>query len=276
MNIGYVGYLKGNKKAERTIKNYTQYVQEMLDYVGKEETEINAADLNNWLGNISNLSSATVALKISAIKSYFEYLENMEIIDKNPASKIKRPAKKNKEKEYMSEEMVDKMIDCASCIRDKAILMMLKTNGLRINELINLTKDAYNRMNQYDMRYIKINAKGDKERRVFFTDELKNMIDTYLTTRTDDCDRLFVSHWGGPINGNNLSQTWKSLAKKAGIPFWNEISNHYFRMACASIYSEKGMPVDEIRDLLGHSNIAVTNTYLKTNPNKIYNTIMSY
>ncbi len=274
MVAGYIDYLKADKKSERTIATYTKYVQQMLNFVCKDECDITLADLNIWRNSLSHLSSASIALEIKSIKNYFNYLTDMDIINQNPAVKLKAPVIKNREKEYVSESMVDSMIQCATNIRDKAILLLLKKNGLRVNELINLTIDQYLFMKKYNQHYFKITGKGDKERNVYFTDELIQMIDKYLSDRNDQCDRLFVSHWGGPIHSNNLSQTLKTIAKKANIPFWENISNHYMRVACATIYSEKGVPVSEIRDLLNHSNISVTNTYLKTNPDTIYDTVM--
>ena len=77
-------------------------------------------------------------------------------------------------------------------------------------------------------------------------------------------DALFVSHWGGKIYSNRLSETMKTLARKAGIPFWQDICNHALRSACASILSDNGAPVATIRDVLNHASIVTTNRYIKT------------
>lgn len=270
----YIDFLKVTK-SKKTIDSYSSHVKSMLDFVGKPESAITEADMNEWYNSLSGFSSATNCLKITAVKNYFDYLVKIHVITSNPANVLEKPVRKNKEKHYVTEEMIDNMIACADNFRDKAILMLLKKNGLRVDELINLKRKDYEDMKKYNTRYIKIIAKGDKERFVYFTDDVVSLIDIYLASRNDDCDKLFVSHWGGAIHSNNLSQTWKHLAKKAGIPFWEEFSNHYLRVACACIYDAKGVSVTQIRDILGHSSIAVTNTYLKTNPDMLLNTVMA-
>lgn len=270
----YIDFLKVTK-SKKTIDSYSSHVKSMLDFVGKPESAITEEDMNEWYNSLSGFSSATICLKITAVKNYFDYLVKTHVIVSNPANVLEKPVRKNKEKHYVTEEMIDNMISCADNFRDKAILMLLKKNGLRVDELINLKRKNYEDMKKYNTRYIKIIAKGDKERFVYFTDDVVSLIDIYLASRNDDCDKLFVSHWGGIIHSNNLSQTWKCLAKKAGIPFWEEFSNHYLRVACACIYDTKGVSVTQIRDILGHSSIAVTNTYLKTNPDMLLNTVMT-
>lgn len=274
-NEGYIKYLRSNKKSENTIITYCKHINQMLNFVDKPENEINISDIDNWRVSISHLSSATINGKIEAVKGYFKYLVRIGVIENNPVEDIEKPHIVNKKKEYMSEEMVDSMIDIAG-IREKAILTLFKVNGPRVSEMSNLTIDEYSEMKKYNIGFISIVAKGKVYRDIVFTDKMIELIDSYLRTRDDDSPYLFVSNWGGHINGNNLNLTWKRLARKAGIPFWENIGSHYFRMACATTYAEKGMPVEEIRDLLGHSSIAVTNTYLKSSPDKIRNKIMMY
>lgn len=275
VNEGYIYFMRSNKKSENTISTYSKHINQMLNIVNKPERDITTKDLDEWRKEISNLSSATIGNKIEAVKSYFKFLKRIGVVDSNPIEDMEKPHIVNKKKEYMSEEMLDSMIAIAG-IREKAILTMFKINGPRVSEMTNLTIDEYNRMKKYNTGYISIIAKGQVHREVYFTKEMIDLIDRYLKTRNDDSDYLFVSNWGGHINGNNLNQTWKILARKAGIPFWKDIGSHYFRMACATIYAEKGMPIEEIRDLLGHSSIAVTNTYLKSSPDKVRNKIMMY
>lgn len=271
----YINYLKNNKKSDNTIKTYSAHINQMLNVVNKPVEEITVADLEGWRNSVSHLSSATISNKIEAIKSYFKFFKRIGVIETNPAEDMEGPHVVNKKKEYMDEEMVDKMIEIAKP-REKAILTLFKINGPRVSEMANLLIEDYNQMKMYKTGVINIVAKGKVQREIIFTDKLIKLIDTYLNTRMDDCPYLFASNWGGHINRNNLNQTWKSLARRAGIPFWKNIGSHYFRMACATTYVEKGMPVEEVRDLLGHSSIAVTNTYLKSSPEKIRNRIAMY
>ena len=270
----YVNYLRNNQKSENTIRVYKIHVQQMLDTVNKPENEITRFDLEEWRNNIAHLSSASVKGKVEAVKSYFKFLARMGVIENNPMDDMEHPKVVNKQKEYLSEEMVDKMISIAG-IREKAMLLFLKVNGARVSEMTNITIDQYKEVKNEE-GVISILAKGRVYRDIIFTDRMIEAIDFYLSTRDDDCPYLFVSNWGNHINGNNLNLTWKKLAHKAGIPFWENITTHYFRMACATSLLEKGMPIEEVRDHLGHSSIAVTNTYAKSCPANIRKKIMAY
>ena len=274
MNESYINYLRNNQKSENTIRVYQIHIKQMLEVVNKPENEITRLDLEDWRSTIAHLSSSSVKGKVEAVKSYFKFLKRMGLIENNPTDDMETPKVVNKQKEYLSEEMVDSMIAIAN-VRQKAMLMFLKVNGSRVSEMTNIAIDQYNTMKQTD-GVINIMTKGRVYRDIIFTDGMIEAIDNYLATRDDDCPYLFASEWGNHINSNNLNQTWKRLAYKAGIPFWQNISSHYFRMSCATSLLEKGMPVEEVRDHLGHSSIAVTNTYAKSCPANIRKKIASY
>lgn len=272
MNTAYINYLKGDKKSPRTITEYTKYVKQMLDFVGKPDVEVTYADLVDWKASIAHLAPSSVCLQIAAVKSYFQFLIDAEIIDKNPADKIKRPAKKNKEKPYPEAWMIRGMIDNARTIRDKAIIMLFATTGLRVSELTGLTLEQYNHMGGSDGREITIMGKGAKERTIYINDEVKELIDMYIPNRpVNSCNKLFVSFQGGEIHSNNLSQTLKHIAKNSGIPFWNDISSHWLRVSFATLQSEAGTPVATIQAAMGHASLATTSVYIKHSQTRINN-----
>lgn len=272
MNVNYITYLQAEQKSVRTIEEYTKYIQKMLNFVNKPDNEITFLDLSNWKASISHLAPSSVSLQISAIKSYFNFLEDAELIKKNPSVKLKSPVKKNKEKPYPESYMIKSMIDSARTDRDRAIIMLFATTGLRVSELTSITLEQYKNMSGPDHREIKILGKGSKERIIYINDETKLEIDCYLLTRPHtDCDRLFLSFQGGPIHSNNLSQTLKSVAKNAGIPFWKDISNHWLRTAFATTQSEAGTPIATIQAAMGHASLSTTSIYIKHNQNEINN-----
>lgn len=275
MNNNYISYLKADKKSERTISEYTKYVTKMLNFIGKKENEITYTDLIEWKASISHLASSSVCLQIAAIKSYFKFLFDAEMIEKNPAEKLTRPEKKNKVKPYPDGSMIRAMVENARTDRDSAIILLFSTTGLRVSELINITLEQY--LNMGENCEIVIEGKGSKQRTVYINEETKKSIDLYLLHRPDtDCDKLFVSFQGGMIHSNNLSQTLKSIARNAGIPFWKDISNHWLRAAAATMYAEAGVPIEDIRDLLGHSSISTTSVYVKSCKNRVKNMIMNH
>ena len=272
MNTAYINYLKGDQKSHRTITEYTKYVKQMLDFVNKPDIEVTYTDLVDWKASIAHLAPSSVCLQIAAVKSYFQFLVDAEMIDKNPADKLKRPAKKNKEKPYPEAWMIRAMVDNARTDRDRAIIMLFVTTGLRFSELANITLDEYKNMGGSDGREIKILGKGAKERTVYVNDEAKLYIDMYLTTRPcNGSDKLFLSFTGQELHENCFSQTLKNVAKKSGIPFWNEICPHFLRTSFATLQSEAGTPVATIQAAMGHASLATTSVYIKHSQARINN-----
>lgn len=264
MITSYVNYLS-SRKSDNTVKAYVHDIDGMLSYVHKPEAEITINDLDNWVESIHDFSSATQARKISAIKNYFKYLGRMEIITKNPAEYLEPVPIKNKEKFAITGNQVRDMIDYATNYRNKAIIMTYATTGMRVSELINITYDQYvNKVNDT----IIIKGKGEKERKIYFAPETIEMIDKYIRVRNTSIKMtnspyLFVSSWGNKMDVKNLNSMLKLCAKKAGIENWEDVSNHYLRVAFATMQSEAGTSIEVVQELLGHSNINTTKRYEK-------------
>lgn len=278
INPNFITYLKSRQRSENTIKAYTKNINVFFEYVNKPESEVTAFDVMNWMENISDKSSATVCQMLSSVKAYFDFLFTFELIDKDPTARIKPPKKTSKPKQYMNAQMIKDMISCCRNSRDKAIIITYASTGLRVSELIGLTIQQYENMKATGSNVIKIIGKGNKERFVPFNQETQEAIDNYIKSRNMGAvhsDKLFLSHHGNDIARNNLSLTLKGIAKRAGVPFWDSICNHAMRSACASIYGEAGVPVADIRDLLGHSDLAVTSRYIKTSVENVSNAVMN-
>lgn len=272
MNANYVNYLRATKKSENTIKNYTKYVSQMLVFINKPESEISFDDLINWQASIAHLSANTVCLQIASVKSYFDYLYKAEIVSKNIAEGLGRPKVNPKAKPYLEAEDVRKLIEASRTIRDKAILLTFCTTGLRISELVDLTREDFEQAKT--TREIIITGKGNKQRSVFLNDEVIEVINKYLKTRIDDSEHLFVTFKNTKLNEESFSRTIKATAKRAGLPYWEDMTNHTLRAVAATRYAEAGVPIEDIRDMLGHSNVAVTSIYLKSCKNNIRSAMM--
>lgn len=274
MNVHYITYLNSKKKAENTIKSYTKYINQMLNYIGKAEKNITSLDLVDWQNSISNLSSATVNLELSAVKNYFRFLNMYGVISENPAMLLEGPKRENKVKEYMSKDMVKAMINVTTNPRNKAIVMTYASTGMRVSELTGITMEQYITMKNNGDNFITIVSKGNKARKIYFNPQTMGAIEEYIKVRpVDHCGKLFLSNCGNMIDRKNLSETLKTIAHHAGIKNWESISNHSMRAATASIMSEMGVPVAVIRDTLGHSSISTTNVYVKTNTNQVNNAV---
>lgn len=268
----FVNYMKAEKMSENTMRSYTTNINQMLDVVNKPEQDITYLDLVNWKAGIANQASATVANKVAAVRSYFKFLADAGVVKADPSKNLKRPSNiKNKEKPYMSEEDVKRLINYARTDRDKALFRFLISTGARFCEVANISIDQYKRAISGD-RLIDLQVtKGDKGGKIYINETTETAIEKYLKTRTDNNPLLFVSMKNHKLSDNSVSQTIKSTACRAGLPYWKNLSCHCLRAACATIMSDKGVPVATISKVLRHSSLAVTTRYIKTNQDNVNN-----
>ena len=275
MNKDYIVYLESQSRSPLTIANYTKYINMALDYIGKSESEITYLDLVSWKNTFTNLKPNSQNVRISAVKNYFAFLEKAGIIDSNPAEELEKQKIREcdvKQKPYIEAHYLRDMVNNARTMRDKAIILLFATTGLRVSELTGVTLEQYQNMNGKDNRELTIVGKGNKTRKVYINDETKLAIDSYLLTRPKvDCPNLFLSFQNGPIHSNNLSQTLKAVAKRAGYPMWQDICNHALRSAFATTKAEQGTPLTTIQAAMGHSKLETTLIYIKRNQNNINN-----
>ena len=273
MNKNYLTYLKAESRSPNTISSYIHYVQSALDFINKEEKNIDYNDINNWLAN-NNLSSNTKRLMKAAIKNYFDFLVKTGQIATNPVSQINLPALKVKQKHCPKSYMIRGLIDNCFNIRDQAMIMFLATTGLRFNEMINITLHQFSNMTGESGREIEIVGKGNKRRTIYINDDTKDLVDKYLLIRGEQEGPLFITNRNDKVK-NNFNLMLKQVAKKAGIPFWQDISAHWLRVAFATTKANNGIPLHIIQYSLGHSNIKTTMSYIKNDQEAINKAMMT-
>ena len=272
MNELFIMSLKAKHRSEGTIREYTKAIDHCLEYVNKPEAEIKPIDLELWQSSMSNLSSASVAQRTSAVREYFKFLYRNEFISRNPAEMLEAPQIKNREQSALNGEQVRAMVNAATNERNKAIIMMLAQTGLRIHELANITLEQYESRSN---NVLVIRGKGDKDRLVGLADETIKLIDNYIANeRKEGCEYLFVGNRGNKMDGKNTSAMLKVCARKAGIENWEElhISNHTMRRTFATMMSEADVPIEVISKAMGHSSVAITaNRYIKRTEQRAVN-----
>lgn len=269
INTNYITYLNAKNYSKNTIRDYIKYTQEALDYIGKSEDKIEYMDLLNWYSTFKDMSVNSQNSRISAVRNYFSFLVEFGMIDQNPCDKLKRRKVREgdvKQKPYVEAHYLRDMVNASKNKRDKAIVLLFATTGLRVSELTGLTLDDWYNMKGEDGRELKIIGKGNKCRYVYIADEVKRAIDSYLASnpkRSEGCNCLFVSWQGNHIAPNNLNNTIKRIAKDANVPFWKDMSNHVLRAAFATTKNEQGVPLTTIQKSLGHSSLRTTAIYIK-------------
>lgn len=273
MNQNYITYLESQRRSPLTIANYTKYINMALEYIHKPENEITYMDLVAWKNTFANLKPNSQNIRIAAVKNYFGFLKKAGITTSNPAEELEKQKVRDcdvKQKPYIEAHYLRDMVNHARTLRDKAIILLFATTGLRVSELTGITLEQYKNMSGNNGRELAIVGKGNKTRRVYINDETKMAIDCYLTARPrSEYNNLFLSFQGGPIHSNNLSQTLKNVAKNAGYPQWKDICNHALRAAFATTKAEQGVPLTTIQSAMGHAKLDTTLIYIKRNQNVI-------
>jgi len=251
---GFEDYLRGEKKSENTIKEYSLLVRNMLRYLRKRAEEITLGDLNRYkmyLSTRKKYSKNSLYLAVKAIKSYFKY---KGLDTANGLTSPKRPKQMPK---YLSEEEVKRLIEASrENPRDYAIISLLAYSGLRVSELCNLRVEDVD----FNERIIYVHSgKGDKDRIVVVSPHVIDALQNYLDTREDDLEYLFASQKSQRISRVQVFRLVKKYAEKARIK--KEVTPHVLRHTLATTLLRRGVDIRFIQQFLGHSSVATTQIY---------------
>ena len=225
------------------------------------------------------MESTTVAHKITSIKSYFNYNIKRGIVSVNPADKVSRPKLTKHLPEYLTEEEVGKLLDVEVKspydYRNKTILELLYSSGIRISELVNIKTPNYDS----EECLIRIMGKGSKERIVPLGDYAVNIMNDYMNNyrpliNKKHMDYVFVNNRGDKISRQFIFKVIKKEALKKGIK--KDISPHTLRHTFATHLLKNGADLRIIQELLGHENISTTQIYTHVTNNKLKSDYETY
>ena len=227
--------------------------------IGKEVKHIQTDDIRSYLTNyqINKKSSRVTIDNIRRIlSSFFSWLEDEDYILKSPVRRIHKVKTISNIKKTYSDEDLEFMRDNCSEIRDLAMIDMLASTGMRVGEMVLLNKIDID----FNERECVVFGKGDKERVVYFDARTKIHLKEYLQSRNDNNPALFVSlkvpHERLKIGGIEIRL--RNFGKQLGI---NKVHPHKFRRTLATMAIDKGMPIEQLQQLLGHRRIDTTLQY---------------
>lgn len=253
--------------SERTIHYYRTTIERMFEDVitpvRKSETE----EIRRYLvryQKINNCSKVTIDNVRRNISSFFSWLEEEDYILKSPMKRIHKIKTKQQVKETISDEAIEQLRDGCNCIRDLAIIDLLYSTGIRVGELVNLNISDVD----LESRECVVFGKGDKERRVYFDAKSKIHLKEYLNSRNDSNPALFVT-MDAPYDRLKISGVeirLRRLGKKLNL---DRIHPHKFRRTMATRAIDKGMPIEQVQKLLGHSQIDTTMQYAIVNQTNV-------
>lgn len=245
--------------SEKTLKYYRTTIDAMVISVDKSIRHIQTEDLRTYLTDYQskNQSSRVTIDNIRRIlSSFFAWLEDEDYILKSPVRRIHKVKTASNIKETYTDEELEKMRDNCTELRDLAIIDMLASTGMRIGEMVLLNKADIN----FNERECIVFGKGDKERIVYFDARAKIHLQNYIDSRTDDNPALFVT-LRSPyerIKIGGIETRLREMGKDLNI---EKVHPHKFRRTLATMAIDKGMPIEQLQQLLGHKRIDTTLQY---------------
>lgn len=253
--------------SERTLQYYRTTIEHMLSRIKIPLRRITTEEIRAYLVDyqkINNCGKVTVDNVRRNISSFFSWLEEEDYILKSPMRRIHKIKTKTPVKEVISDEGIERMRDGCEELRDLAIIDLLYSTGIRVGELVNLDRNDIN----FEQRECVVYGKGDKERRVYFDAKAKIHLMEYLQTRTDDNPALFVTldapHARLKISGVEIRL--RQLGRRLCL---DRIHPHKFRRTMATRAIDKGMPIEQVQKILGHSQIDTTMQYAIVNQTNV-------
>ena len=221
--------------------------------------------VRRYLSNLRarNLARTTINRKLACLRTFMKYLVNIDEIETNYAKLVRTPKEQKRLPNFLSEVEVQKLISAADTssfagLRDRSILEMLYSTGMRVSELVKLKIEDINLPRTSAI----VKGKGNKERLVFFGSYAQEIIARYLKERKkliSKSDALFVNLNGGKLTDRSVRIILKKYAKAAGIT--QNVSPHTLRHSFATHMLNRGADLRDLQELLGHSSLAATQIY---------------
>jgi site-specific recombinase XerD len=272
----FLEYLEIEKgRSHKTIENYNHYLKKFLEWSGakgpEDITERVVREFRLWLNRQPGTEGATMKRKtqnyyLIALRAFLKYLSRHNIQTLNP-EKIELAKTGDRDLDLMSASELEKLLSAPEgsdlkSLRDKAMLEMLFSTGLRVSELASLDRDLDLSKDEFSIR-----GKGDKVRVVFLSERAKDAVKEYLNKRVDIDEAMFVQLASKPeeskdslrLTSRSIERTVKYLATKAGIS--KKVTPHVIRHSFATDLLENGADLRSVQALLGHAHIGTTQIY---------------
>ena len=260
--------------SDRTIKFYRMTIEKMLQCVLSPIRKITTEDMRSYLSDyqkINDCSKVTVDNVRRNISSFFSWLEEENYILKSPMRRIHKIKTNQQVKDIITDEDIERLRDKCTCSRDLAMIDLLYSTGIRVGELVNLNINDID----FSARECVVFGKGGKERRVYFDAKAKLHLLKYIDSRVDDNEALFVTldapHDRLKISGVEIRM--RMLGRSISL---NKIHPHKFRRTMATRAIDKGMPIEQVQKILGHSQIDTTMQYAMVNQSNVKTSHQKY
>ncbi len=272
----YFTWLSASKGASpHTIRNYRMDLKSLVQHYGSSDlTRLSPESLRAWLAYLAGdqeNSRNSLSRKLSAVRSFFRWLQREGIVDTDVAALVPLPKKEKKLPTFLSVAEVDRLLaapaaDTPDGIRDRAIMELLYSSGVRVSELtaLNLDQLRFSRDGGGTFRVI---GKGNKERLVVFGDAAQKALEAWLLARASVVapgripqeSPVFLNRLGGRLTPRSVERMVEHFRRVVGLP--GRVTPHTLRHSFASHLLANGADLRAIQELLGHSSLSTTQKY---------------
>jgi integrase/recombinase XerC len=269
----YIQYLEAEKSASPyTVRNYQTDLADFFKFLTKKELtmldEVDRHVLRDYLSELAGrkIAKASIARKLSAIRSFFRYLVREEIIAKNPIEQVSSPKLDKRLPSFLTKEEMEKLLNAPDLStplgqRDRALLELLYASGLRVSELAGLTLEQIN----LESNEIRVWGKGSKERVVLMGQPAAEALKDYIKEGRAELrgekktKALFLDRYGQRLTERSVQRLLNQYAKKAGIG--KRVHPHMLRHTFATHLLDGGADLRVVQELLGHARLTSTQIY---------------
>lgn len=278
--LDFVEHLEVEKgRASVTAENYNHYLERLIEFAGdidvKDITPEVLRKYRLWLNRYVNdngehLSTITQSYHLIALRGFLTYLVKRDIPSLSP-EKVELPKVNRKQVTFLTFDEIERLFDAVSNdgspthLRDRAVLELLFSSGLRVSELVNLNRDHVNTKR----REFTVRGKGQKDRPVFISEKAAQHIEAYLDSRNDSLSPLFLNYSRNNqtdssgnfrrLTARSIQRMISSYAKLAGIT--KRVTPHTMRHSYATNLLMNGADIRSVQSMLGHSDISTTQVY---------------
>lgn len=256
----FIATKKLEGKSERTLRRYQPELEKLVYFLDKKLYEVSSYDLRLYLSLYKEqrkISNRTLENMRKTISTFFGWLHDEGLIGQNPARAVKQ-IKYNKvvRKPFTPVER-EKIKSACCCLRDLALIEFLYASGLRVSEVVSLNRNSID----FVTREGTVIGKGGKERRFYLSEVCAEYLRQYLNSRVDDTPALFagVKAPYKRLTKEGIEYIVKTLGKKAGV---SNVHPHRFRRTLATDLVRKGVPIQDVAQILGHSDLRTTQVYV--------------
>ena len=255
----FVDYLVVERNApDTTISAYRRDLRDLVRHLGNQDVDkITMSHLRSFLKSLGHWGASTVARKLSTVRSFLDFCLREGLVEKNHAKALKSPKLEQRLPHHVNTEGIERLMEAPGTdhlgLRDRAILEVLYSAGLRVSELVRVN-DA-----DIDNGTVKVMGKGSRERLAPLGRCACAALSAWLSVR-GEAEATFTNYQGGRLSTRSIQKMVDKYTTKAGL---GKMSPHSLRHSCGTHLLDGGADIREIQEILGHKSIVSTQIYAK-------------